>query len=181
MKNTIFVDDLTGATLLVVRSKTHGTFVVRVDADDAVRISQHTWHLSVDRNGLYFLSHQKGPEGTLKSVKLHRLIKQCPDNLQVDHAGGYLDLRKQSLRCATNAENGRNRQKHRHGVSRFKGVTWNRNHRCWIAQLMHNYQRHYLGSFPGTPEGEIMAACAYDAKAKDLFGEFALVNFPESA
>jgi hypothetical protein len=36
----------------------------------------------------------------------------------------------------------------------------------------------YCGCFPATPEGEIAAAKAYDAKARELFGEFAALNFP---
>lgn len=60
----------------------------------------------------------------------------------------------------------------------FKGVNWSgaKTHR-WQARIMRNGKRVFLGNFD-SPEG---AARAYDAAARELFGEFARLNFPEEA
>jgi len=54
--------------------------------------------------------------------------------------------------------------------SQFKGVS--PRGKKWAAYI--GAQRLYLGLFP-TPE---LAAHAYDAKAIELYGEFACLNFP---
>lgn len=45
----------------------------------------------------------------------------------------------------------------------------------WTAHITVDYKTKYLGSYATEEE----AARAYDAKAKELFGEFASINFPE--
>jgi len=42
----------------------------------------------------------------------------------------------------------------------------------WRAQIWHNGRHHYLGLFAS----EDAAARAYNAKARELFGEFAYLN-----
>jgi AP2 domain-containing protein/HNH endonuclease len=59
----------------------------------------------------------------------------------------------------------------------YKGVGWSGSTRRWQARIMRNGKRVFLGSF-GTPEE---AARAYDAAARELFGEHAWLNFPEEA
>lgn len=48
--------------------------------------------------------------------------------------------------------------------------------RKWTAIITFNKKRRYLGSF-STPE---LAAKAYDDAARELHGQFARVNFPQS-
>ena len=59
------------------------------------------------------------------------------------------------------------------GVSRNKQV---KRGRIWVAYLWHHAKRYYLGSF----YTEEAAARAYDAKAIELFGENAKLNFPQN-
>jgi hypothetical protein len=178
--STVWVDELTGATLLEVNSKTHGTYNVLIDADDAERVASYQWHVMMDKNQVYFQTHVRKPDGKQTTLMLHRFLKSCPDGLQVDHSKSeYLDLRKDELRCANHAQNNMNQRKQTCPTSsRYKGVSWFKQTSKWQAYIQNNSKKIHLGLFPGTPEGELEAATAYDAKAVELFGEFSHLNFP---
>jgi hypothetical protein len=59
-----------------------------------------------------------------------------------------------------------------------KGVSARGDRLAWRAVVKSQGQQTYCGYFPKTPEGEIAAAKAHDVKARELFGEFAALNFP---
>jgi hypothetical protein len=85
-----------------------------------------------------------------------------------------LNNRRENLRECSAAQNLQNTRKRPGLSSRFKGVYWDKKNRKWMARVQHNRKWHYLGRF----ENERTAAKAYDALAKDLFGDFAKLNFP---
>jgi hypothetical protein len=99
----------------------------------------------------------------------------------VDHKNGDgLDNRRENLRFATHEENARNSRKQRTSGNRYKGVVPPRPTRgieYWQAQININRKQVRFGRF-GTEED---AARAYDAKAKEVYGEFARLNFPEQS
>jgi hypothetical protein len=64
-------------------------------------------------------------------------------------------------------------------TSRFRGVSWNRAYRCWIAQIGAHGQTRHLGSFRGNGAEE-QAARAYDRAARELHGDKAQLNFPST-
>lgn len=79
---------------------------------------------------------------------------------------------KENLRLSTSSLNGANREGW--GKVGYKGVT--KSHRKYMARITINYKVRHLGGFK-TPEE---AARIYDSKAKELFGEHAVLNFNES-
>lgn len=52
-------------------------------------------------------------------------------------------------------------------------------HQKYVAKIRKNERAKTLGYYPPTKEGEIAAAKKYDEVAKDIFGEFANLNFKE--
>jgi len=104
---------------------------------------------------------------------MHRLILDVPDGLQVDHIDGDgLNNRRSNIRMCTAAQNRQNSriQTMRLGIpttSRFKGVS--RNYGKWAV--------HINGKWVGRYNDEVSAAKAYDAAARQAFGEFAKTNF----
>lgn len=79
------------------------------------------------------------------------------------------------LRQATRAENNRNSRSRRGSSSRFLGVSERKKTCKWQAQIQLNAKKHHLGYF----SNEEHAALAYDRFAKEHFGEFAALNFPD--
>jgi hypothetical protein len=61
--------------------------------------------------------------------------------------------------------------------SSFKGVSYDPTRGIWRAHVRGG-RRPWSKSFPGTPEGEVRAALAYDRRATEMFGEIAQLNFP---
>jgi hypothetical protein len=60
-------------------------------------------------------------------------------------------------------------------TSKFKGVSLHSQLGRWVAQIGINSKTVYIGLF----DNEEDAARAYDAKAREVFGQFALTNFKE--
>lgn len=104
---------------------------------------------------------------------MHRIILGVTDpNVKVDHIdGNRLNNLTSNLRICSVHENNLNRRNKKTSSSRYKGV--HRTKYSWRSQIQFNGVKYALGSFPT----EVEAAKAYDAKAKELFLEFAVTNF----
>lgn len=111
---------------------------------------------------------------------MHRVVAVALPGEVVDHKdnNGLNNTRKNLRRCSQ-TRNLANQQKTR-GRSRFKGVYFNKARGKWQAQIGAGLNASgkqvvlYLGRFAT----EVEAAKAYDAKAVDLHGEFAVLNLP---
>jgi hypothetical protein len=110
---------------------------------------------------------------------MHRLILGLgPKGPPVDHRNGNgLDNRRENIRIATVAQNRQNSRKTRSNTSsQYKGVYWNETHQSWRTHIHTAEQHIYLGCF--AKDAEIEAAKAYDLAARELFGDFAHLNYP---
>ena len=77
----------------------------------------------------------------------------------------------ENLRECNMSQNGLNVSRVR-GVSRYKGVSWDKTRGKWVAKIRKDYKRVFLGRY----ENEVDAANAYNVAAKTMFGEFAELN-----
>lgn len=144
--------------------------VALVDDADAHLVLPFTWRAE-SRGEVLYAVHSV-PVGSPVSRYMHKLITGFD---RTDHANGNgLDNRRTNLRRANHAQNAGNSTAHRDGASRFKGVTWHAQRRRWTARIASGGRYLYLGLF----DDDAAAARAYDERARELFGEFAAVNFP---
>jgi hypothetical protein len=142
-------------------------YVTIVDDETYKWASQLKWYAQEDRNNLVYAKHG------YPRVSLHRLILGAQPGEFVDHIDGDgLNNRKRNLRICTNSENSMNRRPQK-GTSIYKGVYWHKDNKKWRARIRLNGKLIFLGYF----NNEITAARAYDKKARELFGEFANLNF----
>lgn len=143
-----------------------------VDDSDLALVSQYRWYAVRKRQTTYAQT-----DSGKYSLGMHRLILglKSGDGLQGDHKNGDgLDNRRSNLRIATRSDNQRNQVNRvpKHG---YRGIVPVRSK--WRAQLQVKGTTVYLGLHP-TPEA---AALAYDKSARDVYGEFAVLNFPAAA
>ena len=104
-------------------------------------------------------------------IAWYMVTGEDPTGFEIDHINGdKSDNRFCNLRLATSQTNKANCGLSKSNSSGFKGV--HRFRDKWIASITHDRRVIHLGVFE-LPE---KAAAAYDAKAIELFGEFALTN-----
>lgn len=140
-------------------------------------INQWKWSASWSgKTKSYYAVRVKWNGGNQQYVAMHRVIMNTPRGLVCDHINHDTLLNLESnLRNCSFAENGRNRGKGKNNTSGYKGARWAGWANKWRARIMYNGKDIHLGYYDTIVE----AALAYDRKAKELFGEFALLNFPE--
>lgn len=147
-----------------------GTFAL-VDDEDYERLSAYHWYAFKGGRNLY--ACRNAEHGI--QVKMHRVILSAPKGKLVDHIdGNSLNNQKANLRLCSRAENGRNRKtpNRNNKSSRFKGVWFNRKGGVFMAKIVVQNERIYLGQFAS----EIDAAAAYNSAAVQYHGEFASLN-----
>lgn len=154
---------------------TKGQFAM-VDDDDFERLSKHKWYAQRSRNTFYAQRNVTIGRKKRRTVHMHREVTGTADHLQCDHIDGNgLNNQRSNLRECTHQQNRRNTQKRIASKSRFIGVTRRSDGERWVASIKIQGKRQHLGSFLLEED----AARARDSRAKELFGEFAALNFPE--
>ena len=105
---------------------------------------------------------------------MHRLILNAMKGMDVDHINhDGLDNRRSNLRLCTRSENLRNQRALRSSTG-LKGIHLDKRGR-WTAYIKPNAQKSH--KFLGYFDNAIDAAVAYDAAARQHYGEFARTNF----
>lgn len=131
-----------------------------VDLDREAWVNQWRWHLN-DRGYVV----RKAANAT---IRLHReLLGLAPgDPREGDHKNrDKLDNRLSNLRVVKRPQGAQNRPSHAGSSSAYRGVSWSRKERKWVAQVRIAGVNHRLGCYD---DEAAAAAAAADFRAKHL-------------
>lgn len=102
---------------------------VKVDDDDYEKYNHLRWHLS---DTGYAVRRNNG-----ETIRLHRLIMSCPEDMVVDHLNGNkLDCRKSNMRICTQIENAKNH----HGT---KGYCYDKTRNKYMVRYNNKFYGRY--------------------------------------
>ncbi len=142
-----------------------------LDDEDYHRAQDFHWYKT--KNG--YVAGTVLEQGVRRRVYLHRWLLNAQPGQFVDHIdGNKLNNRRSNLRLVTRSQNQANRRRNANSRSRYKGVTWHKHKKRWLARIQVRGRRITIGYFTDP----LQAAHEYDAFARTNFGEYARVNFP---
>ena len=131
-------------------------------------VDSYTWQIT---NHGYVRAMKNAPHKRGSIVYLHRLLMDA-EGLTVDHINhNKLDNRLCNLRVCTKKQNAQNKSPM--GSSKYLGVWFDKSKNKWCAEIRPDNKKMFLGRF----DNEEDAGRSYDKKAKELYGEFANLNF----
>ncbi len=148
--------------------------IALVDDEDYEYINQWRWKLSTSGYAIRTVC-VKNDLGINRftSLIMHRVIMDAKKGEVIDHIDcDRLNNTKNNLRFCSVGENCMNRLKGKKNTSGYKGVSWHKRDKRWIASIKINGVAVHLGSYNNVIE----AVNAYDKSAKKYFGEFAKTN-----
>lgn len=156
-------------------------WVAIVDADLFEELNQRCWYACAPNGAaVYAACTVEGAGKQRRYYWMHRAIMGlvAGDPTKVDHRRHeeipfVVDNRRSNLRVCSNSQNSQNSRTRSDARSRYKGVAKARGGR-WRAHI------HPAGGYRslGTFGHKHYAALAYDYAARQLYGEYALTNFP---
>lgn len=157
---------------------TKGYYAV-VDDIDYEKVSAHKWSAQVMRKKdgsvrtVYAVRGAKNDRGLWRLQLLHRFISGAISPMCVDHIDGDgLNNIRSNLRICTQAENAMNVRPVHGASSKYKGVSRIKSSGRWRAYIKKHGKHMFIGSFGSERE----AAFAYNAKAIEMFGQYAKLN-----
>ena len=145
---------------------------ILVDAGDEWLLDWK-WTVVQNASGNLYASRWVRSTARRDQLLLHRVVLGAAEKVRVDHINGDgLDNRRANLRPATATQNAYNQRVSKNNTSGFKGVVRDKRYGLWQAKIRAGGRYISLGYFRD-PED---AARAYDAKAREVCGEYALTN-----
>lgn len=141
-----------------------------VDSKDFLALNKYKWYAKKDRKTFYAVRKSPTVDGTRNMIYMHMVIMKTSKGKQTDHIDGNgLNNQRKNLRVCTSAENCRNSGKQVNNKSGYKGVSWFKSNKKWVAEIKVDKKRIYLGSF----DDKLLAYAAYCRACIKYHGKFA--------
>jgi len=159
-----------------------GKYIALVDDEIYDFLNQWNWTVAVRKNSktqyVYRKDYSKGKRNP-QTIYIHQVICdffeiKIPEGFEIDHIDrNGLNNQKNNFRIANTTEQGANNGIRKNNTSGFIGVSWNKDKNQWSSYIKVNKKKIHLGYHNTVEE----AARVRDIKAKELFGNFAILNF----
>jgi hypothetical protein len=163
-----------GTTAITLERRNGEIYLCYIDTADYDKIKSLRWHYTKSKKGrtAYVIATPVRGEN---HIAMHNVLMpdapDAPDEVDhEDHDG--LNNRRSNLRAATRSQNMANTRRFKPKSSRYRGVTWVAKKRKYQAAIKVDDKWKFLGLFAD----EEHAARAYNAVAREQFGEFATLN-----
>lgn len=148
--------------------------VTLVDDEDYDELNRYKWYAHNTFKNWYALRSDY-INIKQKTIRMHHQVTGFRYKM-IDHIDrNGLNNQKCNLRPCNHSQNRKNARLHKNNKSGLRGVFWNEQRKKWETSICKDGKAIYLGLF----DDKIEAAHIVDKKAKELFGEFAILNFPE--
>ena len=136
-----------------------------IDADDYEKYVKG-YSFALSHGYVQYSSRKDG----LNNKRLHRVIMNEPDGKFIDHINmNPLDNRRENLRECTQQQNQCNTNKYSNNTSGFKGVSFHKRDKKFVAHIKLNGKKKHLGYFDTAEK----AHEAYKKESLKLHGDFA--------
>ena len=152
-------------------------YFTKVDNEDYKKFASFRWYAAFDKREKKNRACRKVKiNGKWSTEHLARVIMKAPKGIYIDHINqNTLDNRRCNLRFCNESTNQMNMKRRKDNISGYKGVSWFKSSKAWYTSITKNGTRYYFGPY----RSKIKAALKYDELAKELFKEFAKLNFPK--
>ncbi len=150
-------------------------YITVVDDEDYEFLMKWKWCVALDKTKKYpYAVRNQKINGKIYRISMNRFLLGVENNkLKVDHADHCtLNNQRSNLRIATVSQNAMNKIKTR-GTSKYLGVSLHRPNNKWVARYCLNKKQITIGFY----DLQIEAAKARDEIVKEVYGEFARLNF----
>lgn len=148
------------------QGKHKGKYVAIVDDCDS-DLALLRWVAHINKSGIYAIRNP--------GILIHRVIlekslgRKLKKGEYVDHINhNGLDNRRENLRLANATQNNANKRIAKNNKTGYKGVSWDKARKKYLAYIEINGESIWLGRF----ETAEVAYLVYCDKAKELFGEY---------
>ena len=144
--------------------------VTLVDDEFYDNLSKYNWWCNSDG---YAVRIEYENRKYKRQIFMHKEILKVKKGFQVDHINrDILDNRINNLREVTPSQNQMNRGVLKTNITGFKGVSFDKSSSKFRATITKEGKTQHLGFYETSEE----AACAYNIKARQMYGEYALLN-----
>lgn len=140
-----------------------------IDAADAAEIGRYNWHVLRNPGKPTYAMRTQMCDGVKQTIRMHRVLLPTSKGIEVDHRDGDgLNNRRSNLRPATSSQQNYNQAIRSDNKSGYRGVSWSRPNRKWVAHIQIDGKAKHLGYF----RCPTSAAITYAKAAAQLHGEF---------
>lgn len=145
-----------------------------VDDADFDWLNQFRWRAERNkRTGKTYATRHISPKIERHTIYMHREIMGLPkgDPRKIDHrkVEETLNNQRSNLRICSNSQNMMNGGKRSNNTTGFKGVSFHKRTKKYMAKIVVFYKAHHLGYYTSPAEAHL----AYQKAAVELHGEFA--------